>query len=122
MYFKSATLEHWIVDMLIYEECRKLSIEIAGREKHSAINKVPFFMRGTKRRMIAVLSKLLPHAVAAYQCLDPLQVDWSHTEKSLNDAYLAGVEWRQPLPNFVSYLAIKQRQSATYGTEFLEIG
>ena len=119
-YQQSEILERWVVDMLIYCECRMIALESTGRLKNGALNSLPFFLFGRRRKLKAKLEELLPKAVASYQCLDPISVDWCRTEQVLNVAYNSGVEWRSPLPNFVSRLASRQSNSIRREADFAE--
>jgi len=110
-YQHSDALERWIVDMLIYSECRTIALECTGRLKNGVLNSLPFFLFGKKRKLKLKLLELLPKAVAAYRSLDPIVVDWSMVQEALNKAYVHGVEWRHPLPNFVARLANRRNEA-----------
>lgn len=110
-YQQSNMLERWIVDMLIYEECRKIAIESVGRLKTSAIHSLPFFLFKEKRKFKKRMAELLPEAIDSYKSLDTSNINWSQTQHALNQAYSAGVEWRHPLPNFVAKLANRREKS-----------
>lgn len=108
-YLQSEYLDRWLVDMMIYAECRGIALESVGRMALTTM-RIPFWRYKFKKRMKAEMSSLLPEAVRAYRCLDGLEVDWGYTLKVLNDTYNNGILWRDPLPNFVKELA--QRSSA----------
>ncbi|MEE9336019.1 MAG: hypothetical protein V3U65_18185 [Granulosicoccaceae bacterium] len=103
-YLQSEYLNRWLVDMLIYAECRLIALESFGRVNFS-YPKHPFWRFKAKKLYRSKLIEVLPEAVRAYRCLDETIVDWNTTLKVLNGAYNNGISWRDPLPNLVHELS-----------------
>ena len=103
-YINSDFLNRWVVDMMIFAECRLLAVESLGRLR-LGLNNFRFWQVSKKRRFKDQLSKLIPVATNAYRHLDVETVDWRSLSTELDRSYREGVGWREPLRSFVAELA-----------------